>query len=152
ALSALSLFACNQIEGMGPDTDALRQEERIPPSDSRALLFPDGFEDRFQKLTKDDVLSIANDKIPYPDTYWPMIDDGINVQWLEKGGGDDRPRRCRQVLTSNPAALKKAGGKDVTPDDPLDRVFVCDNGRPSPLVKYMTVTNAGATDKAVKWE
>jgi hypothetical protein len=65
---------------------------------------------------------LDDDKIPYPDTYWPMIDNGIAVTWLERSGG-----RC------------------ATPNS-------CRDPQPSPLEKFVSITQPGREAEAEAWE
>lgn len=51
---------------------------------------------------------VDDDAIPYPDTYWPMVDDGIAVEW-------------------NP-------------------------GQPSPLAKFVGLTQPASVQQAIDWE
>ncbi len=145
---ALAALGCQDETHNTPDIDKGGQEEAIPPSDSRAGILGPEFKRGFAELVIDDGErhGMPTALVPYPDTYWPMIDDGINVEWIEKNG-----QRCKQVPTDDPG-IKKKFGKDVTPDDPFDRVFLCSNARPSPLALYMSVLNPNQTKAAVKWE
>lgn len=65
---------------------------------------------------------VDDDAIPYPDTYWPMVDNGIAVEWLEKTG-----RKCN---TAN----------------------ACLDPQASPLEKFVSVTQPGREAEAVAWE
>lgn len=65
---------------------------------------------------------VPDDRIPYPDTYWPMVDNGVAVQWLEKSG--------------------------ATCQDAND----CADPQPSPLAKYMSITDPDHTQDAIDWE
>jgi len=69
-----------------------------------------------------ETFGLDDDKAPYPDTYWPMVDNGIAVEWLEKSG------------------------------DKCDTANECSDPAPSPLAKYMMLTDAGDLDEAVAWE
>jgi hypothetical protein len=51
--------------------------------------------------------SVTDERMPYPDSYWPMKDDGIHWRWNE--------------------------------------------GQPSPLEKYMTLTNPDKLKAAIRW-
>jgi hypothetical protein len=51
---------------------------------------------------------VDDDDIPYPDTYWPMVDDGIAVEWMP--------------------------------------------GQPSPLAKFVSLTQPASLQQAIDWE
>jgi len=59
---------------------------------------------------------------PYPDTYWPMVDNGVAVEWLEQSG------------------------------DKCDTANECSDPQPSPLAKYIMLTSPADLDDAVAWE
>jgi hypothetical protein len=68
---------------------------------------------------------VPEDAIPYPDTYWPMVDNGIAVEWLERTGS-----RCA-----------------VFND--------CVDAQPSPLEKFVSLVSGGNDDtvgQAIEWE
>jgi hypothetical protein len=69
-----------------------------------------------------ETFGVEDDEAPYPDTYWPMVDDGIAVEWLETNGSP-----C-------------AGMND------------CEDAQPSPLEKYMMIADPANADEAVAWE
>src|SRR5690349_3745837 len=62
-------------------------------------------------LTADDVgksFGVEDARVPYPDTYWPFVNDGIDVKWMD--------------------------------------------GQPSPLEKFMAITNPTQVPDAKNWE
>jgi hypothetical protein len=65
---------------------------------------------------------VPADEIPYPDTYWPMIDNGIAVDWLETSG-----EPCR------------------TPNE-------CDDPQDSPLEKLVGLIDPTHVQDAIDWE
>jgi hypothetical protein len=65
---------------------------------------------------------LDDDKVPYPDTYWPMVDNGIAVHWLEKSGN-----RC--TSTNN-----------------------CNDPQPSPLEKFVSIIDPTNVQQAIDWE
>ena len=65
---------------------------------------------------------VPREETPYPDTYWPMVDDGIAVEWMEKDG--------TECFTANECA-----------DPEL-----------SPLEKLLSITNPSAIASAKAWE
>ena len=77
---------------------------------------------------------VPDDSLPYPDTYWPMVDNGIAQNWLNKDGS-----HCDLV-----PSLPEQGGGSV--------VHQCDDPAPSPLEKWMNLINPGDTADAIQWE
>ncbi len=78
-----------------------------------------------QLITAEDVgesFGVDDDKIPYPDTYWPMVDNGVAVEWLEADGTTcDSYNECRE------------------PQD-------------SPLTKFVKITRPTKLEEATAWE
>ncbi|HUS68609.1 MAG TPA: hypothetical protein VMZ28_28935 [Kofleriaceae bacterium] len=76
-------------------------------------------------IAKGDVgktFGVDDDEAPYPDTYWPMVDNGVAVEWLEKDGS-----KC-------------------------DAANECSDAQPSPLAKFMSVADPGKAADAKAWE
>ena len=137
-------FSCQPTSKLGQ----LGQQEQIPPHESRKTLFPfaelvSAFD---QAVQPGESFGMPADKIPYPDTYWPMIDNGLLVNWLEKDG-----TLCETVPTDSAKAIARFG-RDVTPDDDDDEVHACNNPQPSPLEKVMGITRPEKLADAMAWE
>ena len=86
--AALLVSACAVEEGEPADemTDgAGGKADQISGNDDPSGLLS-GAERRLAALvTAADVgmtFGVDDDAIPYPDTYWPMVDDGIAVEWM----------------------------------------------------------------------
>jgi hypothetical protein len=127
-----TLFASLLLAGCAADADFDPQHDtpqgkadQISGNDDPSGVLGNA-ERRLAKLiTTDDVgqsFGVEDDKIPYPDTYWPMIDNGIAVEWLEKDG-----TRCSDENEC---------------DDPAD----------SPLVKLVKLTRPDDLEEAIAWE
>ena len=100
--------------------------DQINGSDDPSGLLGSGAERRLSQLISGaDIgqsFGVPEDEIPYPDTYWPMVDNGIAVEWLEMSG------------------------------EPCDERNGCDDPQPSPLEKFVAMTNPNAVQEAVAWE
>ena len=93
-LTGLMLTAC--VEGSSPDpgrdgapTAAAGKADQISGADDPSGLL--GVAERRLSLliSADEIgqsFGVDEDNIPYPDTYWPMVDNGIAVEWLESSG------------------------------------------------------------------
>jgi hypothetical protein len=112
-------------EPTGDLDDADGKADQISGADDPSRLLGNA-ERRLSKLIEPaDVgqsFGVPNEKVPYPDTYWPMVDNGIAVEWLETDG--------TECFTANE----------------------CDDPQPSPLVKLVSIINPSAVDDAVAWE
>jgi hypothetical protein len=120
----------------GMDTAPDKSDQISGKDDPSGLLA--GAERRLSKLvTAADIgreERVSPDRTPYTDTYWPMVDNGVASQWLEKSGA-----KCR--LT---AAPPEQGGGEV--------VHACTDPQPSPLEKLMTLISPDKTQAALDWE
>jgi hypothetical protein len=130
-LAGLSLTACAAEDGMDPTGDGGRgvggKADEISPADDPSGLLVNADRRLASLVSVAEVgqsFGVPTEEIPYPDTYWPMVDNGIAVEWLESTG-----QRCS---TFNE----------------------CDDPQPSPLAKFvaMTDTDDNAIDEAVRWE
>ena len=122
-LATVLVVGCGSEQEESMDGDG--KADQISGRDDPSGLLTNA-ERRLSKLvSRDDVgetFGLDDADAPYPDTYWPMVDNGIAVEWLETNGD--------------------------TCDDPNS----CSDPAPSPLAKYMMLTNAGDLDEAVAWE
>lgn len=99
--------------------------DQINGADDPSGLLGDAERRLGQLVTAADIgqsFGVDESEVPYPDTYWPMIDDGVAVEWLEKSGG-----KCS---TFNE----------------------CDDPQPSPLEKLVSLTDPTKVQDAIAWE
>lgn len=126
ALSAL-LGACTTtdaqtIDGFDSGKD---KADQISGNDDPSGLLANAERQLDKLITADDVgqtFGVDDDLVPYPDTYWPMVDNGIAVEWLERDGTE-------------------CAGTNA-----------CDDPQPSPLAKWMALVNPAESAEAVAWE
>jgi hypothetical protein len=105
--------------------DADGKADQISGADDPSRLLGNAERRLSALITKADIgesFGVPDAEVPYPDTYWPMIDNGVAVEWLEKDGS-----------------------KCFTPNE-------CDEPQPSPLVKLVSIINPSGVDRAVDWE
>jgi hypothetical protein len=136
-VAGLSLaVACGTSDSSESDAADGKADQISGADDPSGLLT--GAERRLNSLvTAADVgatVRVPADHTPYTDTYWPMVDNGVATQWLEKTGG-----KCRVV-----AAPPEQGGGQV--------VHQCVDGQPSPLAKLIGLIAPDKVQLAVSWE
>src|SRR6186997_930244 len=69
----------------GPRGGAGGKADQISGDDDPSGLLADAERRLSQLVTAADVgmtFGVDDDAIPYPDTYWPMVDNGIAVKWM----------------------------------------------------------------------
>jgi hypothetical protein len=123
--SLLLAAACADPDAADADFTGRGKADQISGQDDPSGLLADA-ERRLTKLIKPsdigDTFGVASTKVPYPDTYWPMTDNGIAVEWLEKSG-----ERC-------------------------DSANECSDPQPSPLAKLVGMVAPIDVEAAVEWE
>jgi hypothetical protein len=124
ALLAGCLFSDDHDLPEPSDTPSGKADQISGNDDPSGLLA--GAERRLAELvTAADVgqtFGLDDEMVPYPDTYWPMVENGIAVTWLEKSGG-----RC-------------------------SRRNECFDPQPSPLEKFVAMTDPSKVADAIAWE
>src|SRR5438067_482607 len=58
--------------------------EAIPPEDDPSILIPGAdtrLADNIDASEVGKTFGVPDDAVPYPDTYWPFVDEGIDAQW-----------------------------------------------------------------------
>jgi hypothetical protein len=124
ALVLLGGCASDDVPAEGEDTGDSKADQISGNDDPSGLL--SNAERRLTALVgKGDVgktFGVDDADAPYPDTYWPMVDNGIAVKWLEQDG------------------------------TPCDTANECSNPAPSPLEKYMMLADPAHAADAVAWE
>jgi hypothetical protein len=128
SLAALLLAsACTSAELDGDvDQDvSAGKADQISGNDDPSGLLADAERRLGELVSENDVgqsYGVPSDRVPYPDTYWPMIDNGVAVQWLEKDGS-----RCASANE-------------------------CADPQPSPLAKLVNATSPFSVQDAIDWE
>jgi hypothetical protein len=135
-LLALTTTACAMDPIDDGDLDDGKSDQ-ISGADDPSGLLPNAERRLAKFLTAADVgqqILVPEESTPYPDTYWPMVDNGVAGTWLNKDGS-----RCRLVNTP----MEQGGGAAL---------HECDDPMPSPLEKFMSLTNPGKVTDAIAWE
>jgi len=108
--SALLVSACAQ-DGSEPTDDTIDgaggKADQISGNDDPSGLLASAERRLASLVTAADVgktFGVDDDAIPYPDTYWPMVDDGIAVEWMS---GQPSPLAKFVGLTA-PASVQQA--------------------------------------------
>jgi hypothetical protein len=103
ALSALLLVAC----AAGEDIESTTSNVEIKTFEDPQNLLGDVSRRLADNIAEADIgqtFRVSDERMPYPDTYWPMKDDGINWRWNE---GQPSPLEKYMAL-ANPDKLKAA--------------------------------------------
>src|SRR5688572_7025612 len=90
-----------------PEVIAGGKADQISGADDPSGLLGDAERRLAKLLTADEVgqsFGVDDDKVPYPDTYWPMVDNGIAVEWLEKDGSKCSTRNECEDAAASPLA------------------------------------------------
>ncbi len=136
ALSLSTLVACVEAPADDDSIDDGKSDQISGRDDPSGLL--KNAERKFSKLVPaSDVgqqILVPEERTPYPDTYWPMVDNGVAGNWLNKDG-----TRCEVV-----AAPQEQGGGLA--------VHQCTDPAPSPLEKLVALTDPGSVADAIAWE
>lgn len=124
ASSLLLGAACATDDDADLDTGAGKADQ-ISGNDDPSGILRNAERTLDKLITRADIgetFGLDDDKVPYPDTYWPMVDDGIAVTWVEQSG---------EACASTNA---------------------CDDPQPSPLAKYMQLMDPANAEAATAWE
>jgi hypothetical protein len=125
ALLLASSAACTSADVDATDDVVGGKADQISGQDDPSGLLADAERRLGQLIGAADIgqsFGVPEDKVPYPDTYWPFVDNGVAVQWLEKTG-----ERC-------------------------DSANACVDPQPSPLAKFVNLNQWYAVEDAIDWE
>lgn len=125
SVSVVGAAACGGDSELVVEDYADGKADQISGRDDPSGLLANAERRLAQLISPQDVgetFGLADENAPYPDTYWPMVDDGIAVEWLEKSGS-----KCSSTNA-------------------------CSDPAPSPLAKYMMLADPANLDEAVAWE
>ncbi len=84
---------------------------------------PDGLDATFTRSLSELVTSAEvgqsfgtdDDMIPYPDTYWPMVDNGIDAHWNRDANGEELPSPLEKFMSlSDPDKTEQAKAWETT--------------------------------------
>ena len=103
-VAAMFVLACSsETPFEGSDTPQGKADQ-ISGRDDPSGLLANAERRLAQLVTADDVdttFGVDDNKVPYPDTYWPMVDNGIAVEWLEQTGEEcEEFNDCRRPQMS----------------------------------------------------
>ncbi len=125
-IASLLLGACAVDEDLDPQRDTAQGKfDQISGNDDPSGVLSNAERQLSKLISSADVgesFGVDAANMPYPDTYWPMVDNGIAVEWLEKSGG-----KC-------------------------SRANECTDAQDSPLAKFVKLTNPNDVTKAKEWE
>jgi Transglutaminase elicitor len=90
------------------DSESARDAERwAPDREDPSFLLPDADTRLAYNIVKEDVgktFGVPDDAVPFPDTYWPFVDEGIDWQW-----NSNEPSPLTKLVSAvNPSQLGAA--------------------------------------------
>ncbi len=116
ALTVGFTAACSgtsSIDEQSPDVEGAQgaepEADRIAPKDDPRKLIPEATFALKDVVSKDDVgktFMVPEERMPYPDTYWPFTQGGVDAVWLT-GSASPLEKFVRQVSPGSLSAAKQ---------------------------------------------